>query len=107
MGMDISTYTVVGCSFYKLIEDEALNWDQVENLEKAAEEVGLETVMDMYAPEKVSDVFIGVLFRNRPTDAEVEAATLKVSEHLPKIEKFIGAEADSDVAVWTATEISV
>ena len=96
---------VVGVSFICLVE--TMEYDELENLlEEMAGEVGLTYAFDQCGFDQNVDVFVGVRFKDVPSAAQVEDATAKVLEKLPKVEQMMKATADSGVASWIAVGFS-
>lgn len=79
-----------------------------EFLEEVVSGLDLEEGVGVYCEssifDEITDVFFGVQFRDRPTDAQVEKATKDVEEALPKLKKAI-EEADNSGDPSSAVEV--
>ena len=107
MGMDVSRATVYGVSYVELLEakQEAGADDIEEIFAKAAKKVGLTSWEQIPRPDTITDVYIGVVFYDRPTDSQVEKAKKKVTQALPKLKKLLG-EPSSGVEEWSGVTVS-
>lgn len=100
MSVYTSTATVIGVSYLTLVEE-----GEDEKIQEAATEVGLEVWDEMPKLDCLTDMYVGVVFYDRPTDAEVEEAKKKVEAALPKLRELLG-EPDSEIDTWNGVCVS-
>lgn len=100
MSQYTQTATVIGVSYIDLFET-----GDEEQIDEAAQEVGLEVWTQMERFDDPSDVYVGVVFYDCPTDAQVEEATEKVKLALPRLTELLGV-ASSAIETWAAISIS-
>lgn len=100
MGTSTITATVVGVSYITLVEN-----GEDERIDDAASECGLDTWSQMPKFDKLTDMYVGVVFYNRPTDEQVADATAKVRAALPKLTELLG-KPDSAVECWSGVCVS-
>jgi endonuclease III len=101
MSTSASAVIVVGVSYVEKIEEDT---DFCEEMEAVANRLHLDYTAETRVFDTITDAFIGVVFRERPTDAEVAEATAKVTEALPKIKEALG-EPSSDVEIWLSASV--
>ena len=102
MGYGTSTATVVGVSFVEVME--ANGWD-TDRADSVAASLGLDVWMQIPKLDVPTDYFVGVVFRERPTDAEVAEATQRVNDSMQALEQMIGRPS-SDVEIWQGVCVS-
>jgi len=102
MSYNASSATVVGVSFVELMEQNGWDTDRADSVAGA---LGLDVWMDIPKLDTPTDYFIGVVFRDRPTDAEVAEATTRVNDYMQALEHMIG-KSSSGVEVWQGVCIS-
>jgi hypothetical protein len=104
MGMSTRSCTHIGVSFIDAWEKDDNTMDKISEV---AEELGLDSELQMQEPDKISDMFIGVSFSGkRPNDLEVARAKKKVEKLLPKIEELMGCKASSKVVEWNVVTVT-
>ncbi len=91
--------TIIGVSYVDLVEE---GFD--DKVEEAAAEVGLWAWGQMPRFDELTDMYVGVVFYDRPTDAEVAEAIARVQAALPKLTEMLGA-ASSDIETWAGVSI--
>jgi len=102
VGMSTRSCTHVGVSFVDALEKDDASMDKISEV---AEELKLDSGFTQLQSDEISDMFIGVSFTERPTDAEVAAAKKKVEKLLPKIEELMGCKASSKVVLWNVVTV--
>lgn len=102
MSRHTSTATIVGVSYIDKM-DELL--DDEERMDDEAGELGLQAWCNMRRFDAPDDLYIGVVFYDRPTDAEVEEAKQQVAAGLPKLVELFG-EPSSGIEIWNGVMVS-
>ena len=102
MSQYTSTATIVGASYFEAYE----NFDEDSNtsFDDLVTKLGLEIWSQMPRFDTLTDVYVGVVFYERPTDAEVEEAKAEVAAALPALKEAFG-EPESDIEIWNGVHI--
>jgi len=100
MSISTSLATVVGVSFVSLVEK-----GEDDRVSEAGEELGLDVWFQMPRFDTLTDMYVGVVFYGRPSDADVAAATAKVTAALPALTERLGPPS-SGVVTWSGVCIS-
>lgn len=106
MSTSASAVIVVGVSYINLLESDDIDFEEV--LDEAVGEIGdtdIRVHTEIRCFDTPTDVFIGVVFFERPTDAQVEEATTKVRCILPRLRELVGHEPSSGVETWLSASV--
>lgn len=106
MSTSASATIIVGVSYLGLLEDDDIDFEVV--LEEAVaqlENTDIHVHIECRQFGTPTDVFVGVVFYERPTDAQVEEATTKVRNALLRLRELVGYEPSSDVETWLSASI--
>lgn len=102
MGISASTATIIGVSFVEVMEENGFDTERADDV---AASLGLDSWTNIPKFDTPNDYFVGVVFHERPTDAEVAEATQRVKDSIQPLEQMIG-KPSSDVEVWQGICIS-
>ena len=112
MSMSASAAIIVGVSYLGLLENDDVDFEEVlegavAQLENTNIEVhtDIEVHVECRTFDTPTDVFVGVVFYERPTDAQVDEAEAKVRNALPRLRELVGYEPSSDVETWLSVSI--
>ncbi len=93
---------IIGVSYIDLLEERGT--EPIEDKDQEITELGLTSWTNIPVFDRPNDVFVGVVFNKRPTDAEVEEAKKKVEEALPALKELFG-EPSSAVETWMGVSV--
>lgn len=99
MHIDVDVAIIVGVSIVDQLENATDQDELFKQADEVAGELGLQTWAASNEPDTAFDLFIGVVFKKRPTDKEVEEAKAKVTAALPVLQDKFG-ELSSGVEEW-------
>lgn len=106
MSVSVSATIIVGVSYVDLIEDDDVDFEEV--LGEAVDQLegaGVCVHVERRVFDCPTDVFVGVVFSERPTDAQVEEAMEKVRGVLPQLSEFVGCAPSSDIRTWLSASV--
>ena len=106
MSMSASAAIIVGVSYLGLLENDDIDFEEVlEDAVAQLEDADVQVHIECRQYDNPTDAFVGVVFYERPTDAQVEEAATKVRSVLPRLRELVGYEPSSDVETWLSVSI--